>query len=107
MMLSFAQQEGCDLRTTRSLEMPSLDGLLCAEHVVKHEMLSVEGKEVVFWQDVVGCADQCHLLLGDKWRHAGIAWQGVSEPCKMRINLHVGPVTISVVGVAWYGWGQG
>ncbi len=44
----------------QSLEIPSLDGVLCTERTAKHKMFDEEGGEAVFWKDVVKCKD--HLI---------------------------------------------
>jgi hypothetical protein len=55
-----------DLHTTRSLEIPALGGVLCAERTSEHSAMYVEGKEAVFWSDAAECAAQCLALLSDE-----------------------------------------
>lgn len=50
-----------DLHTTRSLEIPSLGALLCAERTTEHLAMYVEGKEALFWST----ADECATVVGD------------------------------------------
>ena len=58
-----------DLHTTRSLEVPSLGGLFCAERTSEHQHLYCEGEESVFWSNAAECADACLRLLADEgWR---------------------------------------
>lgn len=55
-----------DLHTMRSMEIPALGGLLCAERTSEHLTLYDEDREAVFWRDADECAAQCHRLLADK-----------------------------------------
>jgi len=65
-----------DLHTTRSMEIPSLGGLLCAERTGVHAALYREGEEAVFWSDGEECAAVCHALLADEPRRQAIAERG-------------------------------
>jgi spore maturation protein CgeB len=60
-----------DLHTTRSLEIPSLGGVFCAERTDEHLALYEENKEAVFWSNAKECAAKCRALLtDDAWRHS-------------------------------------
>jgi spore maturation protein CgeB len=60
-----------DLHTQRSLEIPSLGGVLCAEKTVEHLALYEEDREAVFWDTPEECAAKCFALLADdSWRQA-------------------------------------
>jgi spore maturation protein CgeB len=65
-----------DLHTTRSLEVPYLGGLLCAERTPEHQTLYCEGEEAVFWADAEECAALCLKLLADEPRRREIARRG-------------------------------
>lgn len=52
-----------DLHTTRSLEIPALGGLLCAERTVEHQAMYREGEEAAFWANAEECARVCKCLL--------------------------------------------
>lgn len=65
-----------DLHTTRSMEIPALGGLLCAERTAEHQAFYREGEEAVFWADSAECADICHGLLADDARRLQIAEAG-------------------------------
>ena len=58
-----------DLHTTRSLEVPSLGAVFCAERTSEHQFLYCEGEEAIFWSDAAECAAVClRLLAADGWR---------------------------------------
>jgi len=65
-----------DLHTTRSLEIPALGGLLCAERTREHLAMYREGEEAVFWSTAEECARLCRDLLADEPRRAAIALAG-------------------------------
>ena len=65
-----------DLHTTRSLEVPSLEGLFCAERTPEHQFLYCEGEEAVFWSDADGCADACLRMLAEEGKRLEIARRG-------------------------------
>ena len=65
-----------DLHTTRSLEIPALGGLLCAERTSEHLAMYVEGEEALFWDDAEECAAQCMRALGNEQERRKIAAAG-------------------------------
>jgi spore maturation protein CgeB len=65
-----------DLHTTRSMEIPALGGLLCAERTAEHAAFYVEGEEAVLWSDSAECAAVCLALLADEPRRLRIALRG-------------------------------
>jgi spore maturation protein CgeB len=65
-----------DLHTTRSLEIPALGGLLCAERTSEHTTMYEEGKEALFWRDADECAAMCQLALQDEQLRNSIAAAG-------------------------------
>jgi len=65
-----------DLHTTRSLEIPALGGLLCAERTPEHLALYAEDEEALFWGDAAECAHVCLATLADETRRLGIAAAG-------------------------------
>lgn len=74
--LGFLSKENRDLHTTRSLEIPSLGGLLCAERTSEHLEMYKDGVEAVFWSDVDECASICKSLLNDEAKRKRIAMAG-------------------------------
>jgi hypothetical protein len=74
--LGLLSKENRDLHTTRSLEIPALGGVLCAERTSEHLHLYREDQEAVFWSTPEECAAKCFALLADdQWRRR-IATQG-------------------------------
>jgi spore maturation protein CgeB len=65
-----------DLHTTRSLEIPALGGLLCAERTSEHTAMYAEDLEAVFWQDAAECARVCQRMLTDEALRQAIARRG-------------------------------
>ena len=66
-----------DLHTTRSLEIPAIGTLLCAERTSDHSAMYKEGEEAVFFADADECADQCLALLAQPGRIEKIAVAGL------------------------------
>jgi spore maturation protein CgeB len=65
-----------DLHTTRSMEIPALGALLCAQRTREHEALYRDGEEAVFWSTPEECAQHCKRLLTDGRRRRSIALKG-------------------------------
>ncbi len=65
-----------DLYTTRSLEIPAIGTLLCAERTSEHLEMYEDGEEAVFFDDADDCADRCLALLQDPERIKAIAAAG-------------------------------
>ncbi|MDO9410772.1 glycosyltransferase [Patulibacter sp.] len=65
-----------DLHTQRSLEIPALGTVLCAQRTEDHSILFDDGKEGLFWTDADECADLCLGLLADDERRRRIARAG-------------------------------
>lgn len=65
-----------DLHTTRSLEIPALGGLFCAERTSEHMAMYEDGVEAVFWSDADECAQMCTELLADETKRLAIAARG-------------------------------
>lgn len=74
--LALLSKGNLDLHTARSLEIPALGKLLCAERTSDHLMMFEENKEAVFWDDVEECARVCLDLLADPARIERIAAAG-------------------------------
>ncbi len=65
-----------DLHTTRTMEIPALGGLLCAERTSEHKSLYDEGREAIFWSDAQECGTACLELLKEQSRRDQIATAG-------------------------------
>lgn len=65
-----------DAHTTRSMEVPSLGGVLCAERTDEHVVLYEDKKEAVFWSTAEECAKACMALLADDEARANLAQAG-------------------------------
>jgi spore maturation protein CgeB len=74
--LGLLSRDNRDSHTTRSLEIPSLGGLLCAERTSEHQSMYREGAEALFWSDARECAEVCRAALADEGRRARIARAG-------------------------------
>lgn len=74
--LGLLSKENRDLHTTRSLEIPALGGLLCAERTSEHITMYQEGQEAIFWKDAAECAAMCRFALSDENRRQTIAAAG-------------------------------
>lgn len=74
--LGMLSKENRDLHTTRSLEIPALGALLCAERTSEHSAMYEEGKEALFWRDASECAAACTYALDDEERRQSIALSG-------------------------------
>ncbi|WP_407117229.1 glycosyltransferase [Bradyrhizobium sp. LMG 9283] len=65
-----------DLHTTRSVEIPSIGTLLCAERTSEHLAMYREDEEAIFWENAEECANKCLDLLKDPIRIAKISRAG-------------------------------
>lgn len=74
--LGLLSKDNRDLHTTRSLEVPALGGLLCAERTCEHLAMYKENEEAVFWNDADECARVCRDILADEDRRQQIAAAG-------------------------------
>lgn len=74
--LGLLSKENRDLHTTRSLEIPALGGLLCAQRTSEHLEMYIEGREALFWKDEEECAEMCKFALVDENRRKAIATSG-------------------------------
>jgi len=92
-----------DLHTSRSIEIPALGGLLCAERTSEHLVLYEEGREAVFWKDAQECAAVCKHLLEDEPLRQSIARSGHERA--LRNNHFNEPMLAAVIERAMHGYG--
>jgi len=83
--LGLLSSENRDLHTTRSLEIPALGGLLCAQRTPEHREMYRENKEALFWTDAKECAAMCSYALDNGNMRASIAQAGHA---RIRANGH-------------------
>lgn len=95
--LGLLSKENRDLHTTRSLEIPAIGGLLCAERTKEHVMMYEEGKEALFWKDAEECAAMCKLALSDELRRKTIAMAGEQ---RIKNNGHYNEMILANILVA-------
>jgi spore maturation protein CgeB len=74
--LAMLSKGNADLHTARSVEIPAIGRLLCAERTEEHQAMYRDGEEAVFWNDADECADVCLALLSDPDRIERIAAAG-------------------------------
>ena len=87
-----------DLHTTRSLEIPAIGTLFCAERTSDHLEMYEDGEEAVFFDSVDECADLCLALLAQPDRIAKIAEAGMK---RVRRNGDFNEVLLSkIIGAA-------
>lgn len=74
--LGLLSKDNRDECTRRSMEIPAIGTLLCAERSPEHLRLYEEGREAVFFHDADECAELCRALLADDARRRAIAAAG-------------------------------
>lgn len=85
--LGLLSKENRDIHTRRSMEIPYMGGLFCAERTIDHCALYEEDKEAVFWFDAEECADKCLQLLQNEKLRQEIALRG-RERCLKNGNFN-------------------
>lgn len=75
-VLGLLSKENRDFHTQRSMEIPALGALLCAERTGEHMSLYDDGVEAVFWSTPEECAAACRRLLSDDAYRASVARRG-------------------------------
>ena len=71
-----------DLHTQRSIEIPAIGALLCAERTTEHLKMYEDGIEAVFWSDADDCALACKKLLDHPEKRREIAKHGHKRALK-------------------------
>jgi spore maturation protein CgeB len=75
-----------DLHTTRSLEIPYIGGLFCAERTSEHKKLYREGVDAIFWESPYECIDICHQLLRDHEKRDRIRSSGMKRVRELKVG---------------------
>jgi spore maturation protein CgeB len=92
--LGLLSKENRDLHTTRSLEIPALAGLLCAQRTSEHMAMYTEGQEALFWKDADECAAVCRIALADDNHRRAIAKAGHQ---RLKQNGHYNEVILASI----------
>jgi hypothetical protein len=74
--LGLLSHKNQDLHTTRSLEIPAIGTLLCAQRSSEHLAMYRDGDEAVYWDTAEECAEICLDLLNDTARLTRVANAG-------------------------------
>jgi hypothetical protein len=85
-MLGLLSRGNRDLHTQRSLEIPRIGSLFCAERTAEHEELYQDWKEAVFWDDADECAQVCFKLLSDSQARERIRRAGQERVLSLRVG---------------------
>ncbi len=93
--LGLVNKSSGSLHIDRSLQIPTLGSLLCAERTAEHLELYREGEEAVFWGNAEECAVLCKELLADEPRRRKIARRGHERALKN--TLFNEPVMASIL----------
>jgi spore maturation protein CgeB len=89
-----------DQHTRRSVEVPAIGGLLCAQRTGEHQALFKEGEEAVFWSDAKECAKRCLELLAEPDRAQAVAEAGRRRILELRLgNEDLGDEVLRVAGM--------
>jgi spore maturation protein CgeB len=83
-----------DKHTTRSLEIPALGGLLCAERTDEHLAMYKEGEEALFWSNAEECASVCLMALQHESKRKKIAEAGHQ---KVKLNRHYNEPVLAAI----------
>ena len=77
--IGLLSMENRDLHTTRSLEIPALGALFCAERTTEHLAMYREGEEALYWSTALECAQQCKFALSNEVARITIADAGLKR----------------------------
>lgn len=75
-----------DQHTTRSVEIPAMESVLCAERTGEHLELFEDGKECVLWKDIDECARRCRELLEKPNLRSSIARAGRTKVQELQLG---------------------
>ena len=82
--LGFLSKGNRDLHTRRSVEVPFIGSLFCAERTSEHQEMYAEGVEAVFWSSAEECAALCLDLLQDPAKCEAIRLAGMQRVRKLQ-----------------------
>lgn len=75
-----------DLMTTRSVEIPFIGSVFCAERTSEHQSMYLEGNEAIFWNDAKECAKKCKELLADEVKQNDIRMAGIKRVREIKVG---------------------
>ncbi len=96
--LGLVNKTSGNLHTDRSIQIPALGTVLCAERTSEHMMMYKDREEAVFWDDVSECAALCRELLADEPRRVAMARRGHARAIEN--NLFNEPILAGILDVA-------
>lgn len=77
--IGMLSQGNRDLHTTRTMEIPYLGGLLCAQRTSEHMALFKDGVEALLWDDESECAQRCLTHLADDTARERVRLAGMAR----------------------------
>jgi spore maturation protein CgeB len=75
-VLGLVSKDNRDLHTQRTMEIPALGVVLCAERTSEHLHLYDDGTEALFWNSPAECASACRRLLTNEDYRQSVARRG-------------------------------
>ncbi|MDO6739312.1 glycosyltransferase [Wenyingzhuangia sp. 2_MG-2023] len=75
-----------DLYTSRSVEIPYIGAVFCAERTVTHEKMYIDKEEAVFWSNPEECIKICKELLDNKELLESIKEKGREKVKKLKVG---------------------
>lgn len=95
-LLGLLSTENRDLHTTRTMEIPSMGGVFCAQRTREHLALYKEDEEAVFWDDPAECAAKCFALLANEEWRLSVGRKGHERYLKNGwTNQHLGEIVLT------------
>lgn len=75
-----------DLHTRRSVEIPYIGSVLCAQRTAIHSQMYKEDIEAVFWDSADECIAKCKMLLADNQKRNSIREQGMRKVRALQVG---------------------
>ena len=74
--IGLTTKENMDDITDRTVEIPAIGTLLCANKTKTHQKILIENKEAIFFKNANECYKKCNSLLSDIRKINKIAYKG-------------------------------
>jgi spore maturation protein CgeB len=84
--LGFLSHQNRDLLTTRSFEIPSCRGLLCAERTSEHQLLFEDGYEALLWSSSDECISHCKRYIARRSHNITIRRRGYEHVNRLGVS---------------------